>query len=299
MTRSKQLGLTMERILPFALSCVGAFMAAQVALAQPIADHKNRLFNYPAILSAQNGGAYRIVDYREKRDIDRRDEVPERRVRRTYVDSGARRATKAATLETPAGSLTYRFAGSLRDARFITVYIHGSGGNSKQGVDDFSFGGNFNRLKALKMKSGGVYIAPDAGTFSDEDMARLRAMFSALATASPSARIVVACGSSGGLVCYQLARDNDLVTRLAGIVLLGSYGDTSYLTSVAGRARVPIVIAHGSGDSVFPVAELEKFYATVRNAGVPVQMVRFETGTHGTPIRMIDWRETLNWLLTN
>jgi hypothetical protein len=25
--------------------------------------------------------------------------------------------------------------------------------------------------------------------------------------------------------------------------------------------------------------------------------VRFETGTHGTPIRMTDWRETLNWML--
>jgi len=28
------------------------------------------------------------------------------------------------------------------------------------------------------------------------------------------------------------------------------------------------------------------------------RFVRFETGTHGTPIRMTDWRETLNWMLS-
>ena len=26
-------------------------------------------------------------------------------------------------------------------------------------------------------------------------------------------------------------------------------------------------------------------------------LVRFETGTHGTPIRMTDWRDILNWML--
>ena len=32
--------------------------------------------------------------------------------------------------------------------------------------------------------------------------------------------------------------------------------------------------------------------------GYPARFVRFETGTHGTPIRMTDWRETLNWMLS-
>jgi hypothetical protein len=30
----------------------------------------------------------------------------------------------------------------------------------------------------------------------------------------------------------------------------------------------------------------------------PVRFVRFETGTHGTPIRMVDWRAVLNWMLS-
>ena len=40
--------------------------------------------------------------------------------------------------------------------------------------------------------------------------------------------------------------------------------------------------------------------ATLRagKGGYPARFVRFETGTHGTPIRMTDWRDTLNWMLS-
>jgi dipeptidyl aminopeptidase/acylaminoacyl peptidase len=48
---------------------------------------------------------------------------------------------------------------------------------------------------------------------------------------------------------------------------------------------------------VFPVETQEAFYKRVKSAGYPVRFVRFESGTHGTPIRMTDWRETLNWML--
>ena len=56
----------------------------------------------------------------------------------------------------------------------------------------------------------------------------------------------------------------------------------------------------GSHDTVFPVDEQEAFYRLDprEGAGYPVRFVRFETGTHGTPIRMTDWRETLNWMLS-
>ncbi|MEL6920554.1 MAG: alpha/beta hydrolase [Pseudomonadota bacterium] len=276
-----------------------ALIAASNALAGPINSHKDRLFAYPRVLEARDGGSFRVIDYNEARDIDKRDQVPERRVRAAYVDNAARRATRAMTVETSAGPLTYRFAGDLQNARFITIYIHGSGGNAKQGVNDFSFGGNFNRIKALMMKSGGAYLAPDAGTFSATDKQRLRDLFGAIAISSASARIVIACGSSGAAMCYSFASDRAIVPRLAGIMLFGGYPNVSYLSSPAGRARVPLLIAHGSRDTVFDVTRMEAFYTSVRRAGVPVKMVRFESGTHGTPIRMVDWREALNWMLTN
>ncbi|MEM1378615.1 MAG: alpha/beta hydrolase [Pseudomonadota bacterium] len=276
-----------------------AFFPATHAGAQPVASHKDRLFSYPALIETRDGGQYRIVDYREARDIDRRDEVPERRVKRAYVDGEARRATKTLNLDTSSGPLTARYVGSLAGARMVTIYIHGSGGNSKQGVNDFSFGGNFNRIKALMLKSGGAYIAPDAGSFEGADKARLAALSERIASSSPAARFVLACGSSGAAICYHFADDASLIPRLAGFILLGGYPDDSYRSSRAGRARVPLMIAHGSRDTVFDVGRLETFYAALRKSGIPTMMVRFETGTHGTPIRMIDWRDTLNWILTN
>ena len=60
---------------------------------------------------------------------------------------------------------------------------------------------------------------------------------------------------------------------------------------------MPVYIGHGSRDTVFPVDTVEAFYAALRKSGYPVRMARFETGTHGTPIRMTDWRSVLNWML--
>ena len=55
----------------------------------------------------------------------------------------------------------------------------------------------------------------------------------------------------------------------------------------------------GAVHTVFPIASQEAFYREVRTGGYPARFVRFETGTHGTPIRMSDWREVLNWMLAN
>jgi dipeptidyl aminopeptidase/acylaminoacyl peptidase len=82
-------------------------------------------------------------------------------------------------------------------------------------------------------------------------------------------------------------------------LLLGSLWDDGYLRSAAFKAGAPLFIGQGSRDTVFPVESMEAFYRSIRATapGYPVRMVRFESGTHGTPIRMIDWRETLNWML--
>ncbi|TIW03481.1 MAG: alpha/beta hydrolase, partial [Mesorhizobium sp.] len=46
---------------------------------------KDDLFAYPAALSTGDNGAYTVLDYHEMRDINQRDEVPEKRVRAQYT----------------------------------------------------------------------------------------------------------------------------------------------------------------------------------------------------------------------
>ena len=274
-----------------------ASLAATVAVsAETLKPYKDDLFAYPGILESRDDGAYRIVDYREMRDINGRDEVPERRAHARYVSLSVRRQQQNLSLD----GTGHVAVGRTEGARFITVYLHGQGGSRKQGVDDFTFGGNFNRIKNLMVDNGGLYLSPDFPDFGDAGAAAVAGLINHYAKKSPQAPVFIACGSAGGALCHRLAKDGELVGRLGGLLLLGSLWDDGYVRSAAFRAKVPLFIGQGSRDKVFPVDRMEAFYRSVRAAapGYPIRMVRFESGTHGTPIRMTDWRETLNWMLS-
>jgi pimeloyl-ACP methyl ester carboxylesterase len=261
---------------------------------------KDELFAYPALLSAEPGDVYRVVDYREPRDINERDQVPERRVRAEYTSTGVRKVQQDLALKTDAGTIRHVAVGRTEGASVITLYLHGQGGSRKQGVDDFTFGGNFNRLKNLMAENGGLYLSPDFSDFGDKGAAEVAALISYNAGRSPGARIVVACGSMGGALCWKLAERDDTGAEIDGLLLLGSLWDVSFLSSPAFKRRVPVFFGQGSKDPVFPVEKQEAFFRSIltKSPAYPTRFVRFETGTHGTPIRMTDWRETLNWMLS-
>jgi pimeloyl-ACP methyl ester carboxylesterase len=240
-----------------------------------------------------------VVDYQEARDINERDEVPERRVKRAYVSLGVRSKQQDLKLETSAGEIRHYAVGKTEDAAIITVYLHGQGGSRKQGVDDFTFGGNFNRIKNLMADNGGLYLSPDFSDFGDQGAAEVAALIAHYASASPNARLFVACGSMGGFLCWKLAADDAVANRLSGLLLLGSVVGEDFKGTFAYKKKIPVFFGHGSHDTVFPVENQEAFFRTLRagKGGYPARFVRFETGTHGTPIRMTDWRDTLNWML--
>ena len=261
---------------------------------------KDELFAYPGIIASEDGGAYRIVDYKEARDIDRRDKVPERRVHAKYVSTGVRKVQQDLALKSEAGTIRFVAVGRTDGASVITIYLHGQGGSRKQGVDDFTFGGNFNRIKNLMADNGGLYLSPDFSDFGAGGTAEIAALIGHYAEKSPGAPVFVACGSMGGALCWSLANDKEIAPRLSGLLLLGSLWDDGFTSSAAFKRRVPVFFGQGSRDTVFPVDSQEAFYRSIlkKAPGYPARFVRFESGTHGTPIRMTDWRETLNWMLS-
>lgn len=258
---------------------------------------KDAEFALPATLSEQDGGAYRVVDYRKERDIDDRDAINERRVRKAWVSLEPTRQQKDSRLKTSAGAVRHIAVGNREGASIIVIYLHGQGGSRKQGADDWSFGGNFNRIKNLMTRNGGLYLSPDVslGKGGDVQMAELLQHY---LERSPSAKLIIACGSAGGRIGHLLLRDPVIANRLDGFLLLGSFPDPGFTSTSAFQARVPVYIGHGSNDSVAPIGTMENFYRSLRSAGVPTRMVRFETGSHGTPIRMTDWRSVINWMLS-
>ncbi|MBN9070834.1 MAG: alpha/beta hydrolase [Rhizobiales bacterium] len=286
----------MPRVFLSGIAFVAAIFLSSSVSAQTLQPFKDDLFAYPATLSEEGGGRYKIVDYREARDIDARDDVPEKRVKAAYVSTGVRRYQKDLALKTDDGRRIRHFAvGSTEGARFIVLYLHGQGGSRRQGVDDFTFGGNFNRIKNLAVANGGLYLSPDFPDFGGGGVRDIASLIDYYAAKSPGAPIVVACGSMGGHICWGLA-GSATGAKLTGLMLLGSLWDADFLKTEAFRRRIPVFFGHGSHDTVFAVDKQEAFYRSLGKT-YPARFVRFETGTHGTPIRMTDWRGVLNWIL--
>ena len=268
------------------------------ASAELLAPFKDNLFTYPSLLGKSDDGRHLTVDYRSSRDINERDQIPERRVKARYIDRGVSRQQKDVVATTEVGRIPHMAVGHGQNARFIVIYLHGQGGSRKQGMDDFTFGGNFNRIKNLAARSGGLYLTADFSNFEAAGAQQIAHLLALYATRSPDAPIYVACGSMGGRLCWQLANSTLIAPRLGGLLLLGSHWDEGFLSSRAFARRVPVFFGHGSNDSVFPVERQEAFFRQVlaRASDYPARFVRFETGSHGTPIRMTDWRATLNWM---
>ena len=148
--------------------------------------------------------------------------------------------------------------------------------------------------------NGGLYLSPDFSDFGDKGAAEVAALIEHYASASPNAKLFVACGSMGGYLCWKLAANDAVAARFSGLLLLGSVVDEDFKGTPAFKRKIPVFFGHGSHDMVFPVEKQEAFFRSLRagKGGYPTRFVRFETGTHGTPIRMTDWRDTLNWMLS-
>jgi hypothetical protein len=267
--------------------------------AAELAPFKDELFAYPGILEQTDGGRRLVIDYNEMRDINGRDIEPERRVRREYVSLKPKGAEKDVALDTAAGEVTFIATGKQAGASIIVAYLHGKGGDRRQGQNDNRFGGNFNRIRNLMLLNSGLYLTPDFSNFGDKGKEQVKAILEAAMAASPKARVFVACGSMGGFICHRLAADAAFAPKLSGILLLGSFPDPDFQKSAFFKAKRPLFIGHGGGDKTSPVGAMEAFYASIRKSSpvYPVWLHRFETGSHGTPVRMSDWRLALNLML--
>ncbi len=304
MESTKLMGIPVRLFRPYCILLLGivvfgAHLSAAQAETIQLRAYKNKLFGYPGILDSRDNGAYLKVDYQKARDIHKRDQTPERRVKGKYVSLRAKRQQRAITIKAQNHSVEAYEVGASKKAKFAVIFVHGRGGDRRLGVKDWTFGGNFNRLKNLVTKNGGVYYAPTIPSFDSRGLSHLQTLVTYIRQVSPKAPIVLACGSMGSILCWSGSNDPGISSRLAGIVILGGTGDDTFTSSAAYHANVPVLLAHGSGDPVYDWRNQQALYQRVRNGSddvYPIRFVLFNTGSHGTPIRMIDWRDTLNWM---
>ncbi|CAN7343057.1 alpha/beta hydrolase [Neorhizobium sp. LjRoot104] len=265
----------------------------------PIKPFKDELFSRMTVLQSSDGGAHEVIDYQEMRDINGRDREPERRVKDEYVSLGVRRDQQNETLNLAGRRLDVTRVGQAEDAAFTVIFIHGRGGDRRLGVNDYTFGGNFNRLKNLATGNGGTYYSPSVTSFDDKGVADIAALIRYASDQSSGRPVILACASMGGFICQGISRDKQAVRYLKGVALLGGPPDPGLPKSALAKRRLPIYFAHGGNDSVYRSEDQEAVYRKLKAARYPTRFTLFATGSHGTPIRMVDWRKVLNFLLTS
>ena len=295
------------RKLPAALvaACLVLALSGPAALGAGyrLQPWKDTLFAYPKVMDSQFDGDYLRVEYLKKRDIQERDEIPEQRVKRQYISLDTRKVEQDLVFNSPAGKINYIAVGAIAGpAKAIVIYLHGQNGSRKQGASDWMFGGNFNRIKNLMARNGGVYLSPDFTDFEAKGKNEIKALILEFSRRSPGAPVFIACGSMGGRLCWTLARDEAVVPKIGGLLLLGSNHDRAFITSSVARdprRRFPIYLGHGTRDIVFDWQGEEAFFKDLKTAvpDYPIRFVLFDDGSHGLPIRMTDWRLILNWML--
>ncbi len=301
------LARTLSPLLPGVLAALfliaGGLLAAKEARSDGyrLAPYKDELFGYPRILDSSYGGDFLTIQYIKARDLYQRDAVPMKRVKRRYLSLATRKSERDYTLRE--GKVTVKFIGVGKvsgGAKAIVIFVHGQNGTRFLGANDNMFGGNFNRIKNLMLRNEGAYLSPRVSDFRARGAAEIALVMKTMAERSPGAPVFVACGSMGGAICWRLIQNRRTAQLLGGILLLGSTYDVKFLKNAAaiGR-RVPVYLGHGGDDKVFNWKGQARFFKRLRQIapGYPVRMVLFDTGSHGTPIRMTDWREIINWML--
>ena len=293
----------------FRASSAGLLLMAALGTTQPalaadiqLAPYKDDQFKVHVIKTVY-GGDYRLIEYSRDRDLYGRDEVPEKKAFAKFVSLDP---SKVQTDLVLGGNRSVRYVGvgkTAGHARFVVIFLHGDRGSRFQAVDDWSFGGNFNRLKNLVVRNGGVYLSADFAGFGRRGADDVKALMKAYAANSPGAPIILACTSRSGELCFRLVDDSDAADLLSGLVLLGTGNEATFFKSLVftdPAKHIPIFIGHGSGDTLLTWVTQELFFKKVKAAqpDYPIRFDLFVDGAHGTPMRLTDWRWVLNWMLS-
>lgn len=273
--------------------------SADLSAADTLPPFKDDLFSTQKTLETGDNGAFAVIDYDEMRDINGRDQIPEKRTQQKYVSLGIRKLQNNETLSLDGVKLDVARVGPSAGAAFTVIFVHGRDGDRRLGVNDYTFGGNFNRLKNLVAGNGGVYYAPSVKTFDSDGVTAVAGLIRYASAQAPGRPIILTCASMGSQICWGATRDAETVKRLKGMVIMSGVADPDFMKSAFYKAKLPLWFAHGSRDPTYAAADQQALFETLVKSRYPTHFTLYQTGNHGTPIRMIDWRQTLNWILAS
>ena len=86
---------------------------------------------------------------------------------------------------------------------------------------------------------------------------------------------------------------------ISGMVFLGGIPDDKLPASALVRNKTPISFMHGSADSVYSHETQRAVFEAIRAKfpGYPAKFQLLNGGSHGSPIRMVDWKLVISEML--
>ena len=295
---------------------IPAFLVALLACCEAFArefrlsPYKDELFAYQRILGQTADGDFVVVEFNDARDVGGRDEVRLKKAFDKFVSLDVNEVMEPMLIHGDEASVQYMAVGRNQgEASIVVIYLHGRHGDRTLAQEDLRFGGNFNRLKNLMWRNDGVYLTPDFSNFGRKGATEIKTLMEHYAENSPGAPIILACASTGCQIVYRLLADPEARDMLSGVIL---HGALALLSRDQNRffklpvftdpdKHVPIYIGHGSADETVPWVTHELTFRRIKEVA-PDYPIRFELfksddAVHGTPIRMMDWRLIVNWIL--
>lgn len=267
-----------------------------------LAPYKDELFANPPPFKTLYDGHLEMVEYSSERYLDGRDEIPEKKAKAEYVSLDTQASEQSLTMTDGRVRTFFAAAGDTEKPHAIVIFLHGRDADHKAGFSDWTFGGNFNRIKNLMVRNGGVYVSPSFSDFREGGKRQIAGIMEALTRNAPKAPVFLACASAASALCTALAEDASIAPMIGGVLLLGSgMKDVEAAARVyAGNGRrIPIFIGHGTKDPIVNWVRMELFLKEIlaSSPDYPIRFRLFVSGYHGTPMRMVDWREVINWML--
>lgn len=112
------------------LAAIAAFLPLTVAAgasAEALKPFKDDLFSSQTVIESHDNGAFQTIDYQEMRDINSRDQIPEKRVKPAYIATGVRwKAQEDETLPLGDRKLDVTRIGRESGQAFTVIFIHGA-----------------------------------------------------------------------------------------------------------------------------------------------------------------------------
>jgi hypothetical protein len=285
--------------LAIAVFTAGAAYAAPYRL-EPFKDD---LFQYRTVIQTEYGGDFLLVDYDRNRDLKQRDVVERYKVKPEYVSLETEAVQADLVLRSGNSRIKYTAVGAVNgSAKAIVIFLHGRGADRTAGASDWIHGGNFNRIKNLMMRNGGVYISADFSDFGKRGTAEMKALVLDQSGRSSGAPVFLACGSWGGKICWRLIGDDETGPLIKGVMFLDSEMNSDFVAEAATlppERRPAIHISNTMEDWIVGYKSQVAFFERMKKEvpDYPIRFVLFDSGTHGISLRMTDWRQVLNWML--